>query len=222
MRGVTWLLRLSVTVNALLGLALARRLRRRATILAGRIQRPEDDFVAASRRLPPCEPGSVVLVGDSHVEHGPWLETLTPYRNRGLSGAKIADVSAWIDGLLAAEPAQLLLVIGSNDVYFCEPRKASVAAARRLFDTLAEKARCPVTVMSIPPLPADRRAVNSLNRTLAELAAERGFGWVDVGPTLAAMDWTVDGLHLTPEAYRAIAPLLTAALESGENRPLSH
>ena len=209
---MTWLLRASIALNALLGLALARRLRRRVLILRGRIAPPENDFAAAGGRFASLEPGSVVLVGDSHVEHGPWLDVLTPFRNRGISGAKIADVSAWIDDVLASDPARLVLVIGSNDVYFCESPKTSVAAAKQLFEHLAANAHCPVTFVSVPPLPADRRAVNALNKTLAGLCAQHGFEWVDIGPTLAAMDWTVDGLHLTPDAYRAVAPLLSAAV----------
>jgi lysophospholipase L1-like esterase len=215
--GVTWLLRASLALNALLGVALARRLRRRLLILRGRIAPPEHDFAAAGQRFAPLEPGSVVLVGDSHVEHGPWLDVLTPLRNRGISGAKIADVASWIDDVLASEPAQLVLVIGSNDVYFCESPKASAAAAEQLFAHVAGKAQCPVIVVSIPPLPADKRAVDALNKTLARLCAQHGFHWVDIGPTLSAMDWTVDGLHLTPDAYRAIAPLLTEALKAAEN-----
>jgi lysophospholipase L1-like esterase len=206
--------RASVALNVLLGLALARRLRRRVLIMRGSIAPPENNFAAASQRFAPLEPGSIVLVGDSHVEHGPWLDLLTPFRNRGISGAKIADVAAWIDDVLAAEPAQVMLVIGSNDVYFCESPKASAEAAERLFERVAARATCPVSVVSVPPLPADKRAVTALNKTLAGLCAEHGFHWVDIGPTLAAMEWTIDGLHLTPEAYRAIAPLLAQALES--------
>ena len=206
------MLRGSVALNALLGLALARRLRRRVLIMRGRIAPPENDFAAAGRRFPPLEPGSIVLVGDSHVEHGPWLDVLTQFRNRGISGAKIADVSEWIDEVLAADPAQVMLVIGSNDVYFCESPKVSVEAATRLFERVSARAKCPVSVVSIPPLPADKRAVDALNGTLAGLCAEHGFRWVDIGPTLASMDWTIDGLHLSPEAYRAIAPILADAL----------
>lgn len=214
---MTWLLRASLALNALLGVALARRLRRRLLILRGRIAPPEHDFAAAGQRFAPLEPGSVVLVGDSHVEHGPWLDVLTPLRNRGISGAKIADVASWIDDVLASEPAQLVLVIGSNDVYFCEPYQTSVQAARQLFAKLAAEAHCPVVVVSIPPLPADKRAVNALNKALAGLCAQHGFRWVDIRPTLSAMDWTIDGLHLTADAYQAIAPALSQALETGEN-----
>lgn len=181
--------------------------------MRGSIAPPENDFAAAGQRFAPLDPGSVVLVGDSHVEHGPWLDVLTSFRNRGISGAKIADVAAWIDDVLATDPAQIVLVIGSNDVYFCESPKVSADAAKRLFEHVAARATCPVSVVSVPPLPADRRAVNALNNVLAELCAQHGFQWVDIGPTLAAMDWTIDGLHLTPEAYRAIAPILSEAIQ---------
>jgi lysophospholipase L1-like esterase len=213
------MLRGSLALNGLLGLALARRLRRRAMIASGRIARPDNDFATAGQRFAPCEPGSIALVGDSHVEHGPWLEILTDYRNRGISGATIADVSGWIDETLAGDPAQLVLIIGSNDVYFCQPQRQSAEAARTLFARIAATAKCPVTVVSVPPLPADRRAVNALNKTLAQLCAQHHFQWLDVGPTLAAMDWTVDGLHLTPAAYRAVAPLLVEALDTAKNLP---
>jgi lysophospholipase L1-like esterase len=208
------LLRGSLGLNALLGLALARRLRRRAMIRARLIQAPEHDFAALARQtFGSSEPGAVMLVGDSQVAAAPWLELLTPYRNRGLSGAKIVDVAAWIDDVLADRPAQLVLFIGSNDVYFDVPRAESLAAARSLFARLA-RARCRVAVVSVPPLPADKRAVRSLNSGLAKLAADHGFNWIDICPTLAALDWTEDGIHLNPAAYRAVAPLIAAAAAS--------
>ena len=212
---MVWLLRASVAVNAVLGLALARGLRRRVLIRAGKLRAAEHDFAAVAKQaFAPSEPGCVALVGDSQVALAPWLETLTSYRNRGLSGAKIADVEAWIDGVLADTPAHLVLFVGSNDVYFGVPRAESLAAAGRLFDRIAQGAQCPVSVVSVPPLPGDKRAARALNTGLAELAAEHGFAWVDIGPTLAAMEWTEDGIHLNPAAYRAVAPLLAAALET--------
>jgi hypothetical protein len=210
---VLWLLRGSVALNALLGLALARRLRRRALIRAGLIRAPEHDFAAqAEAAFGHSEPGCVMLVGDSQVALAPWLDMLTGYRNRGLPGAKIADVSAWIDGVLADDPAHLVLVIGSNDVYFGVPRRASLDAARALLDRIAQRATCPVTVVSVPPLPADRLAVRALNAGLERLATERGFRWLDIVPTLSRLEWTQDGIHLTEAAYRAVAPALRAAL----------
>jgi lysophospholipase L1-like esterase len=212
------MLRASVALNALLGLALARRLRRRAMLRAGLIAAPEHDFAAlAKENFAASEPGCTALVGDSQVALGPWLELLTPYRNRGLSGAKIADVASWIDDVLADDPARLVLVIGSNDVYFGVPRAESLAAARGLLDHLADRCTCPVVVVSVPPLTAEKRAARSLNTALAKLVTERGFQWLDIGPTLSAMDWTVDGLHLNAAAYRAIAPALAAAIETAQN-----
>ena len=198
-----------------LGLALARRLRRRLLIRAGQLGAAEQDFAAAAREaFAPSEPGAVALVGDSQVALASWLELLTPYRNRGLPGAKIADVVAWIDGVLAERPARLVLFVGSNDVYFGAPPAESLAAARSLFDRIALHADCPVAVVSVPPLPGDKRAARSLNAGLAKLAADHGFGWIDIGPTLAALDWTDDGIHLNAAAYRAVAPLIADALRS--------
>ena len=212
------LLRASLTLNALLGVALARRLRRRMLLRAGRIQAPERDFVArASEAFGPSEPGALALVGDSQVALAPWLDVLTNYANRGLSDAKIADVAAWVDDVLAADPAHLVLMIGSNDVYFGVPRDASVAAARELFDRIAERSHCPVTVVSVPPIEVDKRGASALNEALEQLVVERGFQWLDIVPTLSAMDWTQDGLHLNAAAYRAVAPAIRAALADAEN-----
>ncbi len=208
-----WLLRGSIALNALLGLALARRLRRRAMIIAGRIRAPEQDFAAVAKAaFAPSGPGRVVFVGDSQVALAPWLELLTNYRNRGLSGAKIADVAAWIDDVLADDPAHLVLMIGTNDVYFGVPRGESLAAARTLLDRIAARSTCPVTVVSVPPLPVGERAARSLNTALAKLVADHRFQWVDIVPTLSAMEWTVDGIHLNAAAYRAVAPVIAAAV----------
>lgn len=210
-----WLLRASLVLNALLGLAVARRLRRRILLRAGKIQAPERDFAAIAREaFGPDEPGAVALVGDSQVALGPWLDVLTGYRNRGISGAKIADAAAWIDGVLADDPAHLVLMIGSNDVYFGVPLDESLAAACDLLDRIAKGGRCPVTVVSVPPIQVDRSGARRLNAELERLVLERGFGWLDIVPTLSAMDWTEDGLHLNAAAYRAVAPSIRLALES--------
>jgi lysophospholipase L1-like esterase len=213
-----WLLRASLVLNALLGVALARRLRRRILLRTGRLQAPDRDFAAIAREtFPPAEPGDVVLVGDSQVALAPWLEMLTGYRNRGISGAKIADVAAWIDDVLAAEPAHLVVFIGSNDVYFGVSHEQSVAAAGELFDRIGNRARCPVTVVSLPPIEVDRRAAARLNSALEQLVIEHGFRWLDIGPTVAGIDWTEDGLHLNQAAYRAVAPALRSALDGSKN-----
>lgn len=209
-----WLLRFSVALNGLLGLALARRLRRRVMIRTGKIRAPQHDFAAlAKQQFAPAEPGCVALVGDSQVALAPWLELLTNYRNRGLPGATIADLGSWIDDVLAAEPAQLVLMIGSNDVHMGVPRADSLADARRLLDHVAERVSCPVTVLSVPPLAVGTRAAHALNAGLEKIVTEHGFQWLDITTTLAGMPWSDDGLHLNAAAYRAVAPALRAALE---------
>lgn len=213
-----WLLRASLVLNALLGVALARRLRRRLLLRAGRLQAPERDFEVLAREMfPSSEPGNVVFVGDSQVALAPLLDMLTSYRNRGISGAKIADVAAWIDDVLAAEPAHLVLFVGTNDVYFGVPHEESVAAACDLLDRIASRSHCSVTVVSVPPIEVDEQAARALNAVLERLAVERGFRWLDIVPTVSAMDWTADGLHLNEAAYRAVSTALRKAVQDLEN-----
>lgn len=172
------------------------------------------DFAALARaRFPAVPTHATCFVGDSQVELAPLLDMLElPYRNRGLSGARIADVASWLDGVLAEAPRHLVLMVGSNDVYFGVPLDQSLAAAAGLFAQLAG-AGCPVTVLSVPPLVGREAAAARLNDGLAALAGEHGLAWIDLTPALAGLAWSDDTLHLNAAAYRAISPLIaTAAL----------
>lgn len=192
-----------------------RRLRHRLAIRTGRLRPEPQDFAALAReRFAPTVPGGVAFIGDSHVALAPWPERPGRCCNRGLAGARIADVRGWIEGVLANQPAHIVLVAGSNDVFFGVPRCNSLAAARDLLDYIATRSTCAVTVVSVPPLAVARRAARALNAGLHAIVQERGFGWLDVVPILSAMDWTEDGLHLNAAAYRAVAPLIAAAVSS--------
>jgi hypothetical protein len=214
---VIWFLTASLVLNLLLVVLLGRRLQQqglREVLIRRGLRRPADaDFAAAARAtFPALEAGSVVFVGDSQVARAPLLDMLTPYRNRGIARATISNVSAWIDGVLAGEPGHIVLMVGGNDVFFEVPLTDSLAAAQQLLDTIAERSGCGVTIVSVPPLPGRDGAVAEMNAALADLAGERGCGWVDLVPTLTAMQWTDDGIHLNAAAYRAVAPALASAV----------
>jgi GDSL-like Lipase/Acylhydrolase family len=217
---VVWVLAASLVVNVLLLLLVGRRLRqqglREVLIRAGVRRAGNADFARAARLFVASAPGGVVFVGDSQVARAPLLEMLTPFRNRGIARATIANVEAWFDGVLAEDPAHVVLWIGGNDVYFGLPLPESVAAMRRLLDAVARQG-CVATLVSAPPLPGREAAIGELNAALAALAVERGCGWVDLVPTLAEMAWTDDGIHLNAAAYRAVAPSLAAAVQAPEH-----
>jgi lysophospholipase L1-like esterase len=218
-RRVVWFLTASLVVNVLLLVVVGRRLRqqglREVLIRAGARRSMDADFAAfAHRTFAPLEADCVVFVGDSQVARAPLLEMLTPYRNRGIARATISNVFVWIDGVLADQPAHIVLMMGGNDVYFGVPSAESSAAFGRLLDRIAERSGCRVTMLSVPPLPGREPAVNELNAALAKLAAERGHAWVDLVPTLSAMHWTDDGIHLNAAAYRAVAPAIAGAVSA--------
>jgi lysophospholipase L1-like esterase len=191
--------------------------RHEARLRAGRLRAPERDFAALARQtFTGSASGAVAFVGDSQVALSPWPELLGHGCRRGVPGAKIADVRSWIGGVLADGPAQLVLVIGSNDVYFGVAPAHSLAAAAHLLDRIDAGSRCPVTIVSVPPVEVAARRVRALNGGLQWLAGEHGFQWLDIVPTLAAMAWTEDGLHLTEAAYGAVLPSLAAALDTAE------
>lgn len=215
---MVWVLAASLAVNVLLVLVVGRRLRqqgvREVLIRAGLRRAGHDDFAGTARRtFPPAPSGGIAFVGDSQVARAPLLDMLTPYYNRGIARATIADVEAWLDTVLADRPTRVVLMVGSNDVYYGLPVAESLTAMRRLLDKV-EASGCAATLVSAVPLPGRHAAVAELNAGLAALADERGCGWVDVVPTLSAMAWNDDGIHLNAAAYRAVAPLLREAVQS--------
>lgn len=179
------------------------------------------------RRRPPARPdfgelargrfvdasdGAVIFLGDSQAAQAPVLDMLgLPVRNRAIGGARTSDLLAWIDQVVAERPGHVVLMIGSNDVWFDRPLAESAAALREVLGRLT----CGVTVVSVPPIVGREGAAARLNAAFASVVAECGQRFVDVTETLSALAWTDDTLHLNPAAYRAIAPLLATAATPG-------
>jgi len=174
------------------------------------------DFAAQARaRFVPPSSGAVVLLGDSQLEHAPLPDLLgLPVRNRALSGARTTDLATWLAGVLAERPAHVVLMIGSNDVMAGRPVLESAAAVRDVLRRIAGEVGCPVTVVSVPPLPGRDAAVQRLNAALAEVAGEFGHRFVDVATPLAGTSWTDDGLHLNVAAYHRITSLVRREIPS--------
>lgn len=178
---------------------------------------PRPDFAGQARaRFVPPSSGAVILLGDSQLERAPLLDLLDlPVRNRAISGARTSDLAEWLDGVLAEQPAQLVLMIGSNDVWQGRPLAESAAALREVFARVAAGAGCPVIVVSVPPLLGRDGAVRRFNEMLAGLAAEFGHRFVDIVTPLAGTQWTDDGLHLNLAAYREVTPLVREKVARG-------
>lgn len=160
--------------------------------------------------LPPVTPGDVVLLGDSITEGGWWQDWFPglPIRNRGISGDTTAGVLRRLQQVLH-EPAQLFLLIGTNDITFGVADEDVVGNLSQIVGRL--RLECPdteVVVQSLlPRTPEMAPRLRGLNEGYARIAAEHGATWLDLWPAFAGAqdelraELTNDDLHLVGAGY---------------------
>ena len=176
-------------------------------------------------------PGSIVFLGDSMTERfalQSLLGSTTQRRlvNRGIGGDKVGGWRYWglldrLDAVLALQPAQLVLMIGVNDLVFANTPTASLhGEASRLLERLASLTR--VTVQAVLPVRGDlarhRARFAPYNAHLQAEAQRLRLQWLDLGPTfsdaegLLRAELASDAVHLNEAGYRLwaqkLAPLL--------------
>lgn len=171
----------------------------------------------------------VAMVGDSLTDGAEWAEMFPGVRivNRGIDGDTTRGVLARIDGILAAHPARVFVMLGIND--FADehrPVDAVLHDYARLLARLRAGGAQVVVQSTLPCHPAKGAwkscdalmpSLRVLNARLPALAAREGARFVDL-QALAAPDGTLradltfDGVHLNGRGYRlwqgAIAPLM--------------
>ncbi len=168
--------------------------------------------------------GSVVLIGSSTIERGPWAEIFPSTRilNRGIGGETAIELGARLaDSLPDAKPAGIFVYAGAADLRFdgASPREAARRVAA-LCDALSPQhglyMTVPVAIIEVlsevAPTPERLADVRALNASLAILAAEHGFAFVRTSvPPLVDADGrlpaalSTDGVHLNDAGYRALA-----------------
>jgi lysophospholipase L1-like esterase len=174
--------------------------------------------------LLPVGPEDVLFVGDSLTANAPWHELLNDARckNRGLGGDTSAGVLARLEDLLVGQPAQLFLLVGTNDMLKGVPLAQVVETIRAMVAMV--RGRSPHTRLylqgNMPVDPSllgegDNAYLRALGQAVAALAAEYGATFIDLY-SLVARDgrldpaYTHDGLHLNGRGYLvwrdAIAP----------------
>ena len=176
----------------------------------------------------PVPAGSVVLLGDSHVDWGEWHELLgrADVLNRGINGDTIAGALARIEPIIAGRPGQIVIMLGTNDLLRGASPARVLADYRQLLAHI--RARSPSVAIAVNsvfpirrmlagegqgPLPATIRAVN---RGLADLCHELACTYVPLFERFAAGDgeldgrYTSDGVHLNAAGYRIWSDALAA------------
>lgn len=172
--------------------------------------------------------GGIILLGDSLTEIGPWAELLPgkQIRNRGISGDTTRGVLHRLEEIIHAQPEQIFLLIGINDLKSRVPTDETASNYAQILDQL--QAGCPsakIYTQSLLPTHNDLFAANyeeveELNEMIAALAQERNLQYLDLYPRFTILGnqpnpaYFSDGVHLTPKGYILWASLLTPHIQA--------
>lgn len=164
--------------------------------------------------------GCAVLLGDSLTDFGRWNLYLNGVRllNRGIAGDKIEGMTLRLDEVARHNPSKIFLLAGTNNLV-----KHSSATADSVLPLMKDlisniRAKMPQaglyvqSVLPQNPVSLDwsdhfNSDVESINKSLRDMATEYGYTYVDIASPLKdaegnlRSDYTVDGCHLTDEAY---------------------
>lgn len=166
----------------------------------------------------------VVMIGDSHTQHGVWEDMFPEIRvaNRGVGFDRTTDVLARLDHIVALGPAQAFIMLGTNDVFQKRALQEILADYRRIVEGV-QSAGAKVHIVST--LECSRSVcaesldrIRDLNRALQAYAASAGLTFVDLNPQLSEAagglraEYTYDGIHLLGAGYELWRDTLTPYL----------
>ena len=178
--------------------------------------------------------GRVLFLGDSLTAGHNWGRAFPGLEavNLGLDGDTCAGVRARLDEVVELNPDLIFLQIGIND-FLRGAGPAEIVAghqaiwaeltARRPGARLYVVSLLPYLEASLPGLPLTLDIIE-LNALLAEEAGRLGLTFIDLFGDLAdedlqlRLDFTSDGLHLTPQGYRVWAEGLKPYLAEAGGR----
>jgi lysophospholipase L1-like esterase len=169
--------------------------------------------------LPPAR-GAVVFLGDSITHNCLWESWFPELRisNRGTRAETVARVIDRLDSAIS-DPAAVSLLIGTNDIAgLGDASEITVIAARvraLVFGIRELAPTAPIFINSV--MPRERRyadAIERLNEHYESAAAATAATYLDLWPALATPrralrpEFTLDGLHLNGDGYRAWTDVL--------------
>lgn len=176
-----------------------------------------------------AESESIAFVGDSITNHGDWTEWFPgrQVHNFGVSGDTTDNLIARMDEIVAAQPAEIALLIGTNDL----GRRQSVEHLVRNVEFLLVSLRrelpgARMLVQSIMPRGREfADQVQDANRHLRQFSPSVNAQYLDLWPAMATEDGEIspelsdDRLHLTEAGYQAWLAELRPALDRLRDAP---
>lgn len=176
----------------------------------------------------PADSGAVVFLGNSLTQYFEVAEFFPDQKvkNRGIHGDQLGKLLQRLRPIAALRPAKIFIEIGINDVEQKVPTDTVLHMYSRLLDSL--KSNCPQSqlyVQSLLPVadtsvylpsycsPAVNKTVVNVNSALQNLSAQKNCVYVDVHSRLLQNGqlhpaYSVDGVHLSGEGYKAWADVL--------------
>jgi lysophospholipase L1-like esterase len=167
--------------------------------------------------------GGAAFVGDSITEDGDWAALFpgVASRNYGVGGDTTIGLNNRLDQIIAARPAKIFLLIGTNDLGDDDRATTQILASyERIVDRFTrELPQTRLYIQSLLPRePQNAGRVLEINEGLRQIAASRNLTYVDIYTPFAVegggLDPVVtdDNLHLNAVGYArwrdAIAPLV--------------
>ena len=184
-----------------------------------------------------CLKGQILFAGSSLMEMFPiekFAEEdhlgITVY-NRGIGGYVTQELLDNIDTcILDLKPSHLFINIGTNDLSHADISIEEIMRQyEKLLDqVLAEIPDCRITLMAYYPVNYEAAIeemkpvlkirsndkITLANHAVRELACRKGLRFIDVNDPLKdelgrlKAEYTIEGMHITEDGYRAIYPLV--------------
>ena len=186
--------------------------------------------------------GQVVFSGSSLMEMFPvqdWAAELGPEApkvyNRGVGGFRTEDMLTHLDAMVTGlQPGRLFLNIGTNDL---SDASVTVDALISRYDEILRRIKeavpnVEIILMAYYPINYDaategmkaclrirtNERIRQANQAVEALAARHGARYMDFNAPLTdeqgrlKAEYTIEGMHIKPEGYRAIWPMVASAI----------
>ncbi|GAA4754960.1 SGNH/GDSL hydrolase family protein [Flavisolibacter ginsenosidimutans] len=182
----------------------------------------------------PADSNAVVFLGNSLTQYFELAEFFpgVHVKNRGIHGDMMEKVLLRLSPIIASQPKKIFIELGINDIEQKVPKERLLDMYDRLLDTL--KNTCPSTklyVQSILPVadtslylptsycsPQMNKDIVFMNRQLRWLAQRKACRFIDLHDKFSLHNelnpaYSVDGVHLSGEAYVLWAKILRPYVE---------
>jgi hypothetical protein len=158
----------------------------------------------------PIAKTDVLFIGDSMTEMYPLNEMFSTLhiKNRGISGSASADVLKSVRGFDV--PNTVFLLVGINDFFYHVAPDSTVKNIGAIVDLLhAKNPQAKVYVQSVLPVsdPQMSDKVVALDKRISALSKQHNATFINLFPYFVGngqikKQYTIDGIHLSPEGYR--------------------